>query len=394
MSTRLEIITITRMNLKNIPRRIGSSLVVVIGIAGVIGVMVAVLAMAVGFSETINNTGRADRAIVLRGGASSEVTSSLSRTAVNTIADAPGIRKDQQGRPIFSNEAVMLVNLTQKSTGTKASATLRGISLSGLKLRPEIRLTMGRMFRSGTRELLVGAAAQFQFKGLKIGDRVEFRGGDWTVVGQFSSERNAHESELLADAETVLNAYRRGGFQSVSVMLDSADSFEEFESALTTNPTLEVQVIRETQYYAGLSEHLTGLMTVVGYLVGSIMALGAMFGALNTMYSAVSVRGVEIATLRAIGYGSAGIVISVLVEALLLALVGGIAGAALAWLLFNGNVVNTLGSTFSQVVFRLSVTPQLMLIGLIWALAIGFLGGLFPARRAARIPVARALRAL
>jgi putative ABC transport system permease protein len=394
MVTLREIGAITRMNLRNLPRRLGPSLVVVIGIAGVVAVMLSVLAMATGFSRTINNTGRADRAIVLRGGSNSELTSTLGRDALAAILGAPGIRLDTRGKPLVSAETVMLVSLRKRGSNAKANVTLRGIGVSGLLVHPDIHIVSGRMLLPGKREMVVGTAAHTQFGGLEIGSRLAFRGADWIVVGQFASGGNAHESELLVDAETVLSSYRRTAFQSISVLLDSADSFGDFKAALTTDPRLEVQVMRETDYYASLSAQLTHLMTTVGYVVGGIMAFGAVFGALNTMYSAVSVRRVEIATLRALGFMPAGVVISVLAESLLLACLGGVLGATIAWGLFNNNVVNTLGSTFTQVVFRLAVTPQLMLIGVSWALCIGLVGGFFPARRAARLPVAKALRSL
>jgi len=250
------------------------------------------------------------------------------------------------------------------------------------------------MFQRGLRELIVGRGAEAQFKGLDVGSHIALRGSDWTIVGAFTSHGDSHESELLADAETVLSAYRRNLFQSVVVLLDSRDSFDTFKSALTTNPQLSVAVMRERDYYALQSQRMSTLLAFVAYVVGGIMAVGALFGALNTMYSAVSVRSREIATLRAIGFGAAAVVLSVLIEAMLLSVMGALIGAGLAWLFFNGNVVSTLGSNFTQVVFRLAVTPALVVLGVLWACAIGLIGGLFPAIRAARLPVATALRAV
>ena len=260
-------------------------------------------------------------------------------------------------------------------------------------LRPELKIIEGRAFAPAVRELIVGKSAAKQFRGLTLGSKLSFRESDWTVVGIYDTAGDAHESELMADSETVMSAFRRLGFQSITVLLDSAASFDTFKDSLTTNPTLTVDVKREPEYYAEQSKQLTKLLNFLAYFVGGIMAVGAMFGALNTMYSAVSARSLEIATLRAIGFGALPVVVSVFVEALLLSLLGGVIGAALAWIFFNGNTVNTLGANFSQVVFRLTVSPALLVAGIVLACVIGIAGGLFPAIRAARLPVATALRA-
>jgi putative ABC transport system permease protein len=394
MSVATEIAAVTALNLRAIPQRLGTSLVIVIGIAGVVAVLVSVLAMAVGFNDTIRHAGRPDRAIVLRGGSNSELASTLSRDAALTIEDAAGIKLDPQGHKIAQPEFVAIVEKPQKGSDTGANVTMRGTGLEALILRPEIHLVEGRMFEPGKREVVVGKAAQQQFQGLDLGAHIAVRDSDWVVVGSFESHGDSHESEVLADLETMLGVYRRNGYSSVTVLLDGADQFDGFKAALTSNPTLAVEVSREPDYYASLSSQLNTVLTFVGYVVGTIMAVGAVFGALNTMYSAVSARRVEIATLRAIGFGATAIVISVFVEALLLALAGGAIGAAIAWGFFNGNAANTLSGNFTQVVFRLSVTPGLIGFGLFWAIAIGLIGGLFPAIRAARQPIATALRAI
>ncbi len=393
MSELRQIVAITLLGLSSLPQRIGSSSVIVIGIAGVVGVMISVLAMAVGFGHTLDATGRADRAIVIRGGSNAESNSSMSRENALTIMDAPGVKRDEAGRSIASAEAVIIVGLPARGTGSNANVTLRGVGPELLALRPEIRIIEGRMFQPALQELIVGKSAQAQFQGLAIGNHVNLRGGEWTVVGVFDSDDDAHESELLADAETVLSSYRRNLYQGVVVRLDSPGAFDSFKDALTTDPTLSVDVQREPDYYAEQSKGIRTLLFGIAYGVGSIMAFGAVFGALNSMYSAVSTRLVEIATLRAIGFGAAAVVVSVLVEALLLSLAGAILGAGLAWLFFNGNTVNTLGGNFTQIVFHLTVSPWLIGIGVVWALIIGAIGGLFPAVRAARLPVATALRA-
>lgn len=383
---------VTAMNLRAIPQRLGTSSVIVIGIAGVVAVLVSVLAMATGFHKTVANAGREDRAIVLRGGSQSEINSVVSRDNALTVLDAPGVRRDADGKPIGTADVVTIVNLPKIADGADSNVTLRGTGAKFAALRPEFHLVEGRMFQPAVRELIVGVSASKQFRGVALGSRISFRESDWTVVGTFTTGGDAHESELIADAETVQSAFRRTAFQSVTVLLDSPAAFTGFKDHLTTNPTLTVDVKREPEYYAEQSKQLTTLLNFLAYFVGGIMAVGAMFGALNTMYSAVSARGVEIATLRAIGFGATPVVVSVFVEALLLALLGGAIGAALAWVFFNGNAVSTLGANFSQVVFRLTVTPGLIVAGLVLAIVIGVLGGLFPAIRAARLPVAAALR--
>jgi len=394
MNTIKQTLAVTAMSLRSIPQRLGTSLVIVIGIAGVVSVLISVLAMATGFQKTAAGTGRTDRAIIIRGGSDSELASSLARDATLTIMDAPGIKKDQAGRPIASAEAVVIVELPKKGSSTGANVTLRGVGPQILAVRPEIKLTGGRMFQPALHELIVGKAAQSQFQGLDIGSQLHFHDSDWTVVGTFESGGDSHESEIMADNETVLSAYRRNLYQSVTALLESPAAFDRFRDALTTNPTLSVEAKREPDYYARLSQNLNRILLFVANVVGGIMAVGAIFGALNTMYSAVSARALEIATLRAIGFGAGAVVASVFIEAVFLALAGGVIGAALAWLFFNGNTVSTLSGNFTQVVFALTVTPSLVLLGIAWAVAIGIVGGLFPAIRAARLPVATALRAI
>ncbi len=388
-----QVTAVTAMNLRAIPQRMGTSWVIVIGIAVTVAVLVSVLAMVAGFSKTLSSTGRPDRVIVLRGGSNAELNSTISRDNTINIMDAPGVKKDADGKPIASAEMVAVVALPLKKTGTPANLTVRGIGAKAPELRPEIHLVAGRMFQPALRELIVGHAAAVQFQGVSIGSHISVRNTEWTVVGEFESNGDAHESEMMGDIETVLSAFRRNLFQSVTVMLDAPEAFAQFKDKLTTDPTLMVDVKREPDYYAEQSNRLNKLLNFLAFGVGGIMAIGAVFGALNTMYSAVSARALEIATLRAIGFGAGPVVVSVFVEALLLSLIGGAIGAGAAWLFFNGNTLNTLGANFTQVVFHLTVTPQLLLSGIIWSCFIGVLGGLFPAIRAARLPVAAALRA-
>ena len=363
-------------------------------IAVTVAVLVSVLAMATGFGRTLANTGRADRALVLRGGSQSELASTLSRDNALTILDAHGVRKGAAGKPIASAEMVAMLNLRQKNTGTKANVALRGVGPQGFELRPEIHIVAGRMFRPAVRELIVGRSAQMQFEGLELGQRLTFHDGEWTIVGVFDSGGDSHESEMMADAETVLSAYRRNLFQSVTVQLDSAAGFDAFKDQLTTNPTLSVDVKRETGYYAEQSRGLSSIIDVAGGLIGLLMGLGAVFAALNTMYSTVASRAREIATLRALGFGALPVVGSVLAEALLLGAAGGLIGCLAAWLGFNGVETTTLNfASFSQVSFAFRVTPALMARGFTYAIALAAIGGLLPALRAARIPVVEGLRA-
>ena len=388
-----QFLAVTTMNLQTLPQRLGASSVIVIGIAGVVGVLVSVLAMGVGFRHTLADSGRADRAIILRGGSDAELNSNLTREEIDIISNAPGIAKDAQGKALLSNELVTVANVPKMDTGTDANVTLRGVGAKLLEVRPELKIVSGRMFQPAVRELIAGLGATKQFRGLAVGSTLHLRNADWTVTGIFTSNGDVHESELLADVDTVGSAIERNGYSSAIGLLDNAAAFGGFKDALTTDPRLKVDVQRETDYYAEQSKGLAKTINVVGNTVAIIMAIGAMFGALNSMYSAVAARSLEIATLRAIGFGGLPIVLSVMIEALALSLLGGIIGASLAWLFFNGHTVSTLGGAFAQVVFQLTVTRALIVTGIIWACLIGLLGGFFPALRAARLPVVEALRA-
>lgn len=387
--------SVTMMNLRSLPQRVGTSLVIVIGIAGVVAVLVSVLAMSTGMIKTMKNTGRDDRVIVLRNGSAAENGSAVSRDAARLIMEGAGVKRDVDGKPIASADSLRLVNLFKRDDGTLVNATLRGIGPKVLALRPEMKIIEGRMFNPAVNEIIVGKAARSQFKELELGGRVTTRGATWTVVGIFSSGGDSHESSLITDVETLNSVDHRGGFQSVTVMLDSPAAFQTFKDSLTSNPALAVDVSREREYYESQSATISKVISYIAYIVGGIMAVGAIFGALNTMYSAVSARLREIATLRAMGFGATAMVMSVLVEALVLAFIGGALGALLAWLFFNGHVVSTsAGGSASHLIFELTVSPQLIAIGIVWACVIGLIGGLFPAVRAARLPVATALRAV
>lgn len=389
-----QILAVTLMNLRAIPQRLGASLVIVIGIAGVVGVMVALLSMAKGFQATLASTGRPDRVIVLRGGANDELSSVIFRDQALVVKQAPGIRRGSDGRPLALTEVYLLAGLPRKGQTEPANVVLRGTEAQVLEVRSETRITEGRMFKPGVYEVIVGRGAREQFAGMELGGKLPLRNGEWTVVGFFESGGDVHESELWTDAETLMAAANRGAPTSLTLQLESEAAFEDFRAALKADPRLNAGVQKEPDYYASRSQALSGLINGLGYTVGVIMAIGALFGALNTMYAAVSTRMKEIATLRAIGFGGAPVLASVMIESMLLALLGGMLGAGIAYVVFNGYSVSTLNmQTFSQVAFAFQVTPDLLLQGLAWALAIGLIGGFFPALRATRVPVVDALRA-
>ena len=387
----LQILEITRIGLTTIPQRLGSVLVIVVGIAGVVGVFVALLAMGEGFQAVLAKAGRLDETIVMRKGANAELNSALSRDEAVLITQVPGVLKNTENQPIASAEVVVVANLPKKTTGTDANVEIRGVGPRVWELRPNTQLIEGRRFELGKRELVVGKGARSEFAGLSIGSTIQLGQQDWQVVGTFITG-DAHESELWGDAEVVQGAYNRNGYQSVILKLTDANAFDAVNAALSTDPRLSVDVQRTRDYYATQSEDLTRLIRILGVAIASIMAVGAVFGALNTMYTAVSTRAREIATLRAIGFAGLPVVIAIMLEAVLLALLGGLIGVAVSWLLFDRYTVSTLGSNFSQVVFAFQVSPQLILSGLTWALVIGLVGGLIPAIAAARLPVTTALR--
>ncbi len=380
------------MNVQSIPQRWAASLVVAVGIAGVVAVLVAMLSMAAGLERTLSSTGQLDRAIVLRAGANAELSSFLARDAATLIKQDPAVMRGADGLPLASAELIVITEVPRVGQSSGANVSLRGVQPEAFALRPEVRIVEGRRFRPGLRELIVGGSAQRQFAGLGVGQTLSFRGSDWTIVGVFDTGGDSHESELWADAESVQSAFNRTGFSSVLVQLRQVDAFDALKARLTTDPQLTVDVERERDYFSSQSETLTFLIGLLTNIIAAIMAFGALFGALNTMYSAVSARTAEIGTLRALGFGAAPVVASVMAEAVILATAGGLFGALLAYVLFNGYSVSTLGSGFTQVAFNFAVTPALVLQGLLWALGIGFLGGLLPALRAARMPVTAALR--
>ena len=388
-----QILAVTAMNLRSIPQRLGNSLVIVVGIAGVVAVLISVLAMSLGFRTTIKGDASADRVIVFSRGANAENESRLSRENVDAVMNAAGIKHDSRDRPLVSAELILVAPVARKRDNSDVYVTLRGVGPQYFVMRPELKLVSGRLFRAGNQELLVGASAGVQFAGLEIGNQVRLQDGDWTVVGTFAGGYGSRESEVIADAQTVMSAYKLDAFNSVSAVQDSGDSFATLKAALAQDSTLLVDVRTESEYLATASSSVNRMLQLVAYSIGSIMALGALFGALNSMHSAVAARTVEIATLRAIGFTSIAVAVAVLIEALLLALVGAVAGAAIAYAAFNGTTISTLGGAVwdSQLVYSLNITPSLVVIAIVLACALGLLGGLFPAIRVARANVADAL---
>ena len=381
--------------MRTIPSRLGTSLVVVVGIAGVVGVLVSVLAMAEGFRHTLASTGRPGRVIMLRAGSDSELSSGVGRDQATLLASLPGLARDGDGRPLASAELNVMVDLPKKGQRDPNNVPFRGVQPAAFGIRDELTLVEGRRFTRGVREVIVGRKASRQFEGLEVGSRIGFRDSEWVVVGIFTTGGDVHESEIWADAEVAMSAFRRTGFHSVTATLaDASDAgLATLKQTIARDRRLSINVLRQPEYYARQANVLATLIDVLGYSVAIFMAIGATFGALNCMYSAIASRQVEIATLRAIGFGGAPVVVSVLLEALVLALVGGVAGGCLAWLYCDGASLSTLNfSTFSQVAFDFRVTRGLLARGLLWALAIGAVGGLLPAIRAARLPVTVALR--
>ena len=390
-----QITSVTAFNIRTLPQRMGSSATAIFGIAGVVAVMVGVLSIAQGILQTMNNSASADNVVVLRSGSNTELMSILLGDDTRIIAEAPGLARNESGA-IASPELFVIINLLKRATGTDANVPLRGVSRNALDVRDSFRVVEGRMFEWGLNEVIVGVGALIEFQGLEVGSTITVAQEEWPVVGIFETGGGLAETEIWVDASVLQPAYRRGNsYQAVYAKLESPGAYQEFKDALTSDPRLNVKPMRESEYYQEQSAMLYKLVTGLGTLIAVIMGFGAVFGALNTMYTAVSSRAREIATLRALGFHSGPVVISVLMESLLLALIGGVIGATAAWWVFDGFRAATLNFTsFSQVAFAFDVSPSLLARGIVFAMVIGLVGGLFPALRAARQPVANALREL
>jgi putative ABC transport system permease protein len=390
-----QVFAVTRFSMLSLSQRKGSSAAALLGIAGVVAVMVGVLSIAQGVLKTMESSAGDSNAIVLRSGSDSEMMSGLGGDEVRIISEAPGIARNETG-VMSSPELFVVINLPMRSTGTDANVPLRGVQAPAMEVRESFKLVEGRMFEWGLNEVIVGIGARQQFAGLNIGSSIEVGQEEWPVVGVFEADGGLSESEIWVDAAVLQPAYRRGNsYQAVYVKLNSRDAFEAFKDTLTSDPRLNVKPMRESEYYDSQSTTVYNLITGLGTLIAVIMGLGAIFGALNTMYTAVSSRTREIATLRALGFRSGPVIISVLSESLLLAFVGGLIGAGLAWLAFDGYRAATLNwASFSAITFAFDVNFKLLAQGIIFAMLIGLVGGLLPAIRAARQPVAQALREL
>ena len=384
---------ITAMNLSNLRERKTSSLVAVVGIAGVVAILVGVLSMREGFRATLDLSGAKDVAIIMRAGANSEMSSGLGLDQTRLIADAKAVTQ-KDGKPVASPELYVVVDVPTRAAGTGANVPLRGVGNQAADLRQHFKIIAGRMFTPGKFEVIVGHGAATQFAGLDVGKSVHWGTTDWEVVGEFEDAGGVSESEIWTDATVLQGAYNRGtSYQSVRVKLTSPSAMQALKDELTTNPQLNLRILSEGDYYAEQSRSLSIMVTTVGYTVAILMGLGAIFSALNTMYSAVSARTREIATLRALGFGKFSIIMSVLTEAMILGAGGGVIGCLIAYIGFNGIRASTLNfASFSQVTFAFAVTPMLLVNGLIYALLLALIGGVMPGFHAAKMPIVSGLR--
>ncbi len=388
-----QVVTVTWFGMQTVPQRLGSSAAAVFGIAGVVGVLVGVLSIGQGFRAAMEIAGSDDMAIVLRSGSTSEMMSGLSRDNVLIVADTEGVARNAQGA-MSSAELFVIIDLLKRSTGTTANVPLRGVQEQAFEIRGNIEIVEGRTFAWGRNEIIIGIGAAQEFAGLDVGSSLEVASDRWEIVGMFTAKGGISESEIWTDSRILQSAYRRGdSYQAVYTRLTKPEVFTTFKDELDTDPRVDLTVTRSTEYYAAQSTVVTNLITVVGVLIAGLMGLGAIFGAINTMYSTVSARTREIATLRALGFKNGPVMISVLFESLVLGLIGSVIGGAAAWIIFDGTRAATMNwQSFSQVTFAFQVTPQLLVAGAIGATIIGLIGGIFPAIRAARMPIATALR--
>jgi len=377
---------VSALNFKSLKSRFWQSMVIVVGLAATIGVMLSMLSVSTGMRQAYYASGDPNRAIVVTKGVEQEPQSTIARNQAPLIAVAPGIAKDKDGKPLADRTLMTSVPLLRKD-GSKGFTTMRGLSDKGLGVRPEIKIVAGRMFQAGKREMIAGVGAQIMFRHMQIGDKVILPDGEWPIVGIYKTGDQL-EGQLLADTETLVTTLHKSAYTTMLVRLASPDSLDTFKKAMTTNPALSVDVVRHSDWYRRVGDQTTFALTLLGYVVGTVMAIGALFGCVNTMYAAISTRSREIATLRALGYGAFPVAVSVMLEAVLLSVTGALIGAAIAWFLYDGKL-----DLFGNVVFHLSVSPHQIELGVIWAIVVALLGGLLPSVRAARLPVVDALRA-
>ena len=391
-----EVVAVLVLSVRTIPQRFSSSAVAIVGIAGVVVVFVSVLSIAAGFGAALEGAGSPRRALVLRSGSDSEMTSGFEGPDTDIVKQAPGVLRDGPSA-LASAELYVIIDLPKRSSPDKpANVPLRGIEPVSMKVRDDVSLVEGRMFEFGTNEVIVGRGAHSQFITTDVGDTIDSGRNQWRVVGVFEADGGVAETEIWGDVRTLQGVYQRGNtFQVVLARLESENAFQGFSDWLTTNPQLNVMVRRENEYYAAQSQLMTQLIQSIGFGIAALMGIGAVFGAILTMYTAVATRAREIATLRALGFNTAAVLASVVGESMALGAIGGVIGGIIAYIGFNGYQTSTMNfQTFSQVAFAFRVTPGLLATGLAYALAMGFIGGLFPAVRAARLPIPTALREL
>jgi putative ABC transport system permease protein len=395
MRTLRQIAAVTAMNLRSLPDRPWTAIAAIVAIALVVGVLLGFLGLSNGFAQTVKGSGSESVAIVIRDGAGGELNSTIARDQAVLIAEGPGIARDAAGRPVVSGELFVIVDGKRRSTGIKANLPLRGVDpAQALAVRDGVAITEGRMFAPGAAELVVGAGVSKQFEGFEIGKTIRLRGQDWTIVGTFAAGGSVFESEIWGDVTTLQGLLNRGStVQTIRVRMESPDAVKALGDYSQADPRLKLRVVQEREYYATQTSGVSNLIFFIGWPLAILMSFGALAGALNTMYASVDARTKEIATLRALGFRGLPAFAGTMAEALVLAAIGGLVGAGGTYLLFNGLSASTLGSGFTQVVFSLQLSPDVVWQGVILALVIGFIGGLFPAWRAARIPLAAAFRA-
>jgi putative ABC transport system permease protein len=381
-----QIFTVSAMNIRSLPRRFWMSMVIVIGLGATVGVLLSMMSLTEGLADAYLHAGDPGRAIIVTSGSNSEGQSNISRDTAAVIMEEPGIAKDASGQPLADTAINMVIPIV-RTNGTKNYATLRGVGSQGVAVRPEFKLVAGRMFVPGKREMMVGVGAQSQYQHTAIGEKVIMPDGEWPIVGAYHTG-DVLDGEFLADSDTLMPAIRKTAYSSVIVRLTSRDALPTLQRALAANSALSVEAVRHTDWYKRVADLNTGLFATLAYAIGAIMAIGALFGCLNTMYAAVSARAREIATLRALGFNAFPVAVSVILEAVLLAVIGAAIGAAIAWTLYNGRQ-----DSFGNAVFVLTVSPGLVGLGLLWAAVVALLGGLLPSIHAARLPIVDALRA-
>jgi putative ABC transport system permease protein len=387
-----QVAAVTLINVKSIPQRFWLSLSTIVAVALVVVVLLSFLAMANGFHRTLTSAGADDVAIVLRGGSQAEINSTVSRDQVRLIEDGPGIARSPEGKPLVSAELYLVVDGVKRSSQTKANLPLRGIGPEGAAVRKGIKIVEGRMFNPGANEIVVGRALLREFQGFEVGQTVGFATSRWTVVGIFEAEGSVFESDIWADLPVVQSLFNRNNIlQTVRVRLQSPAALATLKRFVDEDPRLKLDVKSEAAYFADQAAQTSDLIQKLGWPLAIAMALGALAGALNTMYSSVAARAVEIATLRAIGFGGFPAFVGTLAESLILATLGGVIGATATYLIFDGFSASTLGASFTQVVFSFKLSPALIVQGVVLALAVGLAGGLFPAIRAARMPIVAGL---